>query len=89
VNLRNTLLSCLIICFFTLCLYNCSHAGGWDQCKGCHNGNVAPDVKELKEKYNSADKFVQAAKKSDDPLMNPFRKNDKLLKEAASDIGLK
>jgi hypothetical protein len=88
-NLQNILLSYLIICFLTLCLYDCSHAGGWDQCKDCHNGNVAPDAKELKDKYNSADKFIQAAKKADDPLMNPFRNNDKLLKEAANDIGLK
>jgi hypothetical protein len=79
----------LIACLITICLYNFSYAGGWDQCKGCHNGNVAPDARELKEKYQLIDKFVEAAGKTDDPLMAAFRNNEKLLREAAKDIGLK
>jgi len=35
-----------IICFITLFFCNLTTAGGWDQCKGCHNGNLAPDAKE-------------------------------------------
>jgi hypothetical protein len=64
-------------------------AGGWDQCKVCHNGNLAPNEKDLKEKYKTVDELVVAAKRSEDPLMDPFKKNEKLLREAAKDIGLK
>jgi hypothetical protein len=78
-----------IVCFITLFFINLSIAGGWDQCKGCHNGNLAPDAKELKDKYNTADRLVAVAKKSGDPLMEAVKKNEKLLKEAAKDIGLK
>ena len=78
-----------IICFITLFFYNLSIAGGWDQCKGCHNGNLAPDAKELKNRYNTADELVVAAKKSVDSLMESIKKNEKLLREAAKDIGLK
>ena len=78
-----------IICFITLFFYNLSIAGGWDQCKGCHNGNLAPDAKELKNRYNTADELVVAAKKSADSLMESIKKNEKLLREAAKDIGLK
>jgi len=78
-----------IICFITLFFYNLSIAGGWDQCKGCHNGNLAPDAKELKDRYNTADRLVEVAKKSGDPLMDGVKKNEKLLREAAKDIGLK
>jgi hypothetical protein len=77
-----------IVCFITLFFCNLS-IGGWDQCKGCHNGNIAPEVKELKERYNTADGLVAAAKKSGDPLMEGVKKNEKLLREAAKDIGLK
>ena len=78
-----------IICFITLFFYNRSIAGGWDQCKGCHNGNLAPDAKELKDRYNTADRLVAVAKKSGDPLMEGIKNNEKLLREAAKDIGLK
>jgi hypothetical protein len=78
-----------IICFITLFFYNLSIAGGWDQCKGCHNGNLAPDAKELKNRYKTADELVVAAKKSADSLMESIKKNEKLLREAAKDIGLK
>jgi hypothetical protein len=78
-----------IICFITLIFYNLTNAGGWDQCKGCHNGNLAPDAKELKDKYTTAEKLVAAAKRSEDSLMESIKKNENLLKEAAKDIGLK
>ena len=78
-----------IICFITLFFYNLITAGGWDQCKDCHNGILAPDAKELKNKYDTADKLVVAAKRSEDPLMESIKKNEKLLREAAIDIGLK
>jgi hypothetical protein len=78
-----------IVFLITLFSYNLSIAGGWDQCKGCHNGNLAPDAKELKDKYNTADRLVAVAMKSGDPLMEAVKKNEKLLREAAKDIGLK
>jgi len=78
-----------IICFITLFFCNLTTAGGWDQCKGCHNGNLAPDAKELKNKYDTADKFVAAAKRSENSLMVSIKRNEKLLREAAKDIGLK
>jgi hypothetical protein len=87
--LQKILPAFLIICLITFCLYDFSYAGGWDQCKGCHNGNVAPDARDLKEKYQSVDKFIEAAKKTDDPLMAAFKNNEKILREAAKDIGLK
>jgi hypothetical protein len=76
-------------CIVTLFFSNLTNAGEWDQCKGCHNGKLAPDAKELKEKYATADKLVAAAKSSENPLMESIKKNEKLLREAAKDIGLK
>ena len=78
-----------ISCFVTLFFSNLTNAGEWDQCKGCHNGNLAPDAKELKNKYDTADKLVAAAKSSENALMESIKKNEKLLREAAKDIGLK
>lgn len=79
----------IIVCFVTFCVCYLANAGGWYQCKVCHNGNLAPNEKDLKEKYKTADKLVEAAKRSEDPLMDPFKKNEKLLREAAKGIGLK
>ena len=64
-------------------------AAAWEKCKGCHNGNVAPDEEKLKEKYPPIKKFVAAAKKADDPFVIGFKDNEKLLKETAQEIGLK
>jgi hypothetical protein len=78
-----------ISCFVTLFFSSITNAGEWEQCKGCHNGNLAPDAKELKDKYATADKLVAAAKSSESSLMESFKKNEKLLREAAKDIGLR
>jgi hypothetical protein len=43
----------------------------------------------MKDKYPTVKKFVEAARQSDDPFMDGFKKDEKLLKEAAQDIGLK
>lgn len=85
---KKTVTAFSVICFITLFFSDLS-IGGWDQCKGCHNGNLAPDAKELKDKYITADRLVAVAKKSGDPLMEGVKKNEKLLREAAKDIGLK
>lgn len=82
----------LVVCCFSLLSFCCPHAvsaAAWDRCKGCHNGNVAPDEKTMKQQYPTMEKFVQAAKKSDDPFMGRFKNDEKLLKEAAQEIGLK
>ena len=75
-------------CLLLLCLCSYADAGAWEQCKGCHDGGLAPDAKGLKDKYKTAKKFIKAAKESDDPFMDRFKKNGSLLKEAAKDIGL-
>jgi hypothetical protein len=79
----------IIVCFVTFCVCYLANAGGWDQCKVCHNGNLAPNEKDLKERYKTIDELVGAAKRAEDPMMDPFKKNEKLLREAAKDIGLK
>jgi hypothetical protein len=80
-----------IFCAGCLLLSLCSYAdaGAWDECKGCHDGGLAPNAKDLKDKYRNAEKFVKAAKDTNEPLMSRFKKNESLLKEAAKDIGLK
>jgi hypothetical protein len=78
-----------IVCCITLLLYDHSNGGGWDQCKGCHNGNLASDAKGLKNSYDTVGKLVAAAKRSGNSLMDSIKNNEKLLIEAAKDIGLK
>jgi hypothetical protein len=78
-----------LCCFISFFSYAVIYAAAWEKCKGCHNGNVAKDEKRLKEKYPTIKKFVRAAKKSDDPFMDGIKQDEKLLKEAAQEIGLK
>jgi hypothetical protein len=66
-----------------------AHAGGWDQCKGCHDGVLAPDEQALKKRYKTANDLINAAKKSVDPLMVRYRENEENLRKAANGIGLK
>jgi hypothetical protein len=77
-----------IICFITLFSYNLANAG-WDQCKGCHNGKLAPNAKELKDKYVTVDKLVAAAKRSRNSSMESIKKYEKNLRRAAKNIGMK
>jgi hypothetical protein len=78
----------ITIFFVTFCAFNIANAGVWDKCKVCHSGNIAPDEKTLKEKYQTADKLIKAAKESQNPMMKNY-KDDEELKEAAKDLGLK
>jgi len=83
---------CVVMCVFCCLIFfsqSSVFAAAWDKCKGCHNGNLAPDEKTLKDKYPTVSKIVEAAKQSSSPLMNSFKEDEKLLKEAAQDIGLK
>ena len=65
-------------------------AAGWDACKGCHTdtGKPAPSKADLLKKFKTEKELIAAAKKSKNPMMNNFKKDD-LLKPAAKDLGLK
>jgi len=78
----------IMICFATFYAFNVADAGVWDKCKVCHNGNMAPDEKTLKEKYKTADELTKAAKESLSSMMKNY-KDDADLKEAAKYLGLK
>ena len=78
----------ITICFASFYAFNFADAGVWDRCKVCHNGNLAPDEKTLKEKYQTEDKLIKAAKDSQNPMMKSH-KGEEELKEAAKDLGLK
>ena len=82
-------IGCFLLCSILFPLTLCADAGSWDQCKGCHDGALAPDAKALKQKYKTVDELVKAAKKVDDPLMIRYKKDEDLLRKAAKDIGLK
>ena len=58
---------------------------GWDKCKGCHNGTVAPSAEQLKGKFNTAEEVVAAAKASQNAMMKPMQ-NDDVLKAAAEEL---
>ena len=74
---------------FLLSTHLYAYAGSWDQCKGCHDGSLAPGANTLKDKYKTAEDFVKAAKKAKDPLMDRYKLDEELLRKAARDIGLK
>jgi Skp family chaperone for outer membrane proteins len=65
-------------------------AAGWDKCKGCHTdaGKPAPSKADLLKKFKTEKELIAAAKKSKNPMMSNFKKDD-LLKAAAKDLGLK
>jgi hypothetical protein len=86
--MKKSLAIFITICFVTFYAFNFVYAGVWDKCKACHNGNIEPDEKTLKEKYQTADKLIKAAKEAQTPMMKNY-KVDEELKEAAKDLGLK
>ncbi len=62
-------------------------AGTWEaQCAGCHNGSLAPSKAQLKAKFKSAKAFVEAGKKSNNPMMAAFKSNVQALQAAAKEI---
>jgi len=63
-------------------------AGGvWQaQCAGCHNGSLAPTAEQMKAKYKTAKEFVEAAKKSTNPMMASFKSKVDLLEKAAKEL---
>jgi aerobic-type carbon monoxide dehydrogenase small subunit (CoxS/CutS family) len=63
-------------------------AGGvWQaQCSGCHNGAIAPSKQQLKAKLKTSKAFVDAAQKSNNPMMAAIKNNVQALKDAAKEI---
>ncbi len=62
-------------------------AGVWEtQCAGCHNGSLAPSKAQLKAKLKSPQKFIEAAKRSTNPMMAAIKNNDSALKAAAKEV---
>jgi len=66
-----------------------SAAAGWNSCVGCHNGSLAPDKAGLLEKHKTVAAFVKAAQATQSPLMQTIKTDEKALREAAQEIGLK
>jgi len=85
--MKKSLSMFIMICFSIFYAFNAANAGVWDKCKVCHNGNMAPDEKTLKEKYKTADELTKAAKESPSSMMKNY-KGDEDLKEAAKYVGL-
>jgi len=56
------------------------------QCSGCHNGSMAPNVKQLKAKFPSKEKFIKAAMESNSPMMSPFKNNKESVQKAANEL---
>jgi len=62
-------------------------AGVWQaQCAGCHNGQLAPSAEQMKAKYKSPKEFVEAAKKSTNPMMAAFKSKVDVLEKAAKEL---
>ncbi len=62
-------------------------AGVWEtQCAGCHNGSMAPSKAQLKAKLKNPKAFVEAALKSNNPMMAAFKSNKAALEAAAKEI---
>ncbi len=62
-----------------------AHAG-LERCTGCHNGRLAPD---LKDRFTTTADLIRAAKSTKSPMMGSVRGNEEYLREAAKDLGLK
>jgi hypothetical protein len=86
--MKKVLTMFIMICLVTFSALTVANAEVWNKCKVCHNGNMAPDEKTLKDKYHSASTFIKAAKESLNPMMKNYQ-GDEELKEAAKDLSLK
>jgi len=62
-----------------------SFAGVWEtQCAGCHNGQLAPSKAQLKAKFKTAKDFIDAGRKTSNPMMVSFK--GKVLEDAAKEL---
>jgi hypothetical protein len=91
--------SFIIILMFVFCFISgCSKGqsvNSWQRhCESCHdgktilNGSVVPDKEQMKAKYKTLDEFAQACAGA--PVcMNIVKHEEKLLREAGTEIGLR
>ena len=89
----------IIILFFAFYFISgCSKiqsVNSWERhCESCHdgktvlNGKVVPDKEQMKAKYKTLDEFAKACAGA--PVcMNIVKREEKLLREAGTEIGLK
>ena len=89
----------IIILIFVFCFISgCSKiqsVNSWERhCESCHdgttmlNGKVVPNKEQMKAKYKTLYEFAKAC--SDAPVcMNIVKHQEKLLREAGTEIGLK
>jgi hypothetical protein len=89
----------IIILFFAFCFISgCSKiqsVNSWERhCESCHdgktmlNGKVVPDKEQMKAKYKTLDEFAKACAGAP-ACMNIVKHEEKLLREAGTEIGLK
>ena len=83
-----TILAAIASIAMVLCMTSFSMAAGWNTCKGCHNGKMAPSQETLVKKFKTEKGLIAGAKAAKSPMMKNFKKDD-LLKAAAKDLGLK
>lgn len=90
-KMATAMLTVLIITTFSTAAF----AGVYTQkCATCHRADGKKGVSkmskdELLKKYKTSDEFIKGAKEATNPLMKSVQTNDKLLKDVASDLGLK
>ena len=77
--------SILLIIFFSVP----AATAQWSGCVGCHSGTIASDEKAMKEKFQTAEAFVNAAMATENPMMKPIQQNKKAIEAAAKELGLK
>ena len=89
----------IIILIFAFCfISSCSKIQSvnlWERhCESCHdgktmlNGKVVPDKEQMKAKYKTLDEFAKACEGT--PVcMNIVKHEEKLIREAGTEIGLK
>jgi hypothetical protein len=61
----------------------------WSNCIGCHTGTIAPGEEALKEKFQTAEAFINAAMASKNPQMKEIQEHKKVIEAAAKDLALK
>ena len=83
-----------VFCFISGCS-RIQPVNSWERhCESCHdgktvlNGKVVPDKEQMKAKYKTLDEFAKSCAGA--PVcMNIVKHEEKLLREAGTDIGLK
>ena len=97
--MRKTGTFALIVFLFFLtagCGYAAQRVGLWERmCEACHdgktmlNGKVVIDKEQIKEKYHTLDELVKAVTCQAPPCMNILKHDEKLVRQAGKEIGIK